>query len=41
MDYLTYKVATAKSTATQDDVDSLSKEVKKGWWLDNKSKFIK
>lgn len=41
IDYLTHKVATAKSTATQDDVDTLAKEVKKGWWLENKSKFFK
>ena len=41
IDYLTYKEATAKSKATQSDIDKLAKEVKKGWWANNRSKFIK
>jgi len=32
IDYLSYKEATAKSQATQEDVDELAKEVKKGRW---------
>ena len=38
---LSYKEATAKSEATQDDVNELVKEVKKGWWDKNGSKYIK
>ena len=30
IDYLSYKEATAKSQATQEDVDELAKKVKKG-----------
>ncbi len=41
VDYLSYKEATAQSKATQADIDSLAKEVKKGWWSKNRSKFIK
>lgn len=41
IDYLCYKEATSKSQATQDDIDQLAKEVKKGWWAENRSKFVK
>ena len=41
IDYLGYKEATAKSEAAQEDVDKLAKEVKKGRWAKNGSKFIK
>ena len=41
IDYLCYKEATSKSQATQVDVDKLAKEVKRGWWAKNRSKFIK
>ena len=41
IDYLGYKEATAKSEATQEDVDKLAKELKKGRWDKNGSKFIK
>ncbi|MBK8685195.1 MAG: hypothetical protein IPN26_09455 [Bacteroidetes bacterium] len=41
IDYLTYKEATAKSKAKQSDVDALAKEVKKGWWLNNRSRLVK
>jgi hypothetical protein len=41
VDYLTYKEATSKSKAKQSDVDALAKEVKKGWWVKNKSRFVK
>jgi hypothetical protein len=39
IDYLCYKEATANSRAKQSDVDKLAKEVKKGWWAENRSKF--
>ena len=38
---LSYKEATSKSAATQADADELAKEVKKGWWTKNGSKYIK
>jgi len=41
IDYLIYKEATAKSKATQADVDQLATEVKKDWWANNRSRFIK
>lgn len=41
LNYLTYREATDKSVARQDDVDKLAKEVKKGWWKKNKRRFIK
>ena len=41
VDFLSYKEATAKSAARQSDVDNLAKEVKKGWWSKNKTRFIK
>lgn len=41
VDYLTYKEATANSKATQEQVDELAKDVKKGWWKANRSRLIK
>ena len=41
VDYLSYKEATSKSRAKQSDVDKLAKDVKKGWWSKNRSRFIK
>jgi hypothetical protein len=41
INYLTYKEATSKSRAKQSHVDKLAKEVKKGWWSKNRSRFIK
>lgn len=41
IDYLTYKEATAKSEATQANVDILANETKQGWWAQNKSRLVK
>ncbi len=41
VDYLTYKEATANSKATQQQVDKLAREVKKGWWKKNRKRLIK
>ena len=41
VDYLTYKEATSHSRATQEQVDQLATEAKKGWWKKNRSRFIK
>ena len=39
IDYLRYEELTSKSTATQEDVDSLVKEVKKDRWKRTYKKF--
>ncbi len=41
INYLSYKEATDKSQAKQEQVDKLAKEIKKGWWGKNRSRFIK
>lgn len=41
VDYLTYKEATARSQATQEQVDALAREVKKDWWKENRKRFGK
>lgn len=41
LDYLTYREATANSSATQEQVDNLANDVKKGWWKKNRKRFIK
>ena len=41
VDYLTYKEATANSKATQDQGDKLARQVKKGWWKQNRKRLIK
>jgi hypothetical protein len=40
IDLMVYKAATARSQATQDEVDSIAKEAKKGWWSANRDRFI-
>lgn len=41
LNYLIYQEATEKSKAKQSDVDSLVKNIKKGWWKKNRKRFIK
>lgn len=41
VDYLSYKEVTSESKAKQTDVDKLARQVKKGWWSKNRSRFIK
>lgn len=41
VDYLTYKEVTANSKLTQEQVDKLASDVKKGWWKKNRKRFIK
>ena len=41
IDYLTYKEATSRSQAKQQDIDQLAGDVKKGWWSKNRHRFIK
>ncbi|MEO7215216.1 hypothetical protein [Mucilaginibacter sp.] len=40
LDYIRFKEITAKSKATQEDVDTLAAEVNKAWWEKNKSKYF-
>jgi hypothetical protein len=41
VDFLSYREATSRSKATQEDVDKLAKEVKKGWWAKNRDRLVK
>jgi len=41
VDFLVYREATSRSKATQEDVDRLAKEVKKGWWAKNRDRLVK
>ncbi len=41
LDYLMYSEATSKSKATQEEIDALAREAKKGWWAQNKSRLVK
>jgi len=41
VDFLSYREATSRSKATQEDVDRLAKEVKKGWWAKNRERLVK
>lgn len=41
LDYLIYSEATSRSKATQEEIDTLAKEVKKGWWSSNKDRLVK
>ena len=40
VDYLTYKEATANSKATQEQVDQLARDVKKGWGKTTGNAFL-
>ena len=41
IDLLSLKEATARSVATQADIDTLAKEANKGWWAKNRSRYVK
>ena len=41
IDLLSLKEATARSVATQEDIDLIAKATKMGWWEKNRSKYIK
>jgi hypothetical protein len=41
INYAKYLEATAKTKATQADVDKLADEVNMTWWENNRSRFIK
>ncbi|MDR1764211.1 MAG: hypothetical protein LBR64_09745 [Dysgonamonadaceae bacterium] len=41
IDLMSFKEATIRSQAKQEDIDALAKEVNRGWWSKNRSRFIK
>jgi len=41
IDLVSLKEANARSVATQEDIDQLAKEAKKGWWEKNGSCYLK
>jgi hypothetical protein len=41
IDYIRYQEITAKSKATQEDVDKLANEINRDWWNKNKDTFLK
>ena len=41
IDLISLKEATARSVATQEDIDLLAKEANKGWWAKNRSRYIR
>jgi len=41
IDLISLKEATARSIATQEDINLLAKDVNKGWWAKNRSRYIK
>jgi hypothetical protein len=41
IDLISLREATARSVATQEDIDLLAKEANKGWWAENRSKYVK
>ena len=41
IDLISLKEVAARSAATQEDVDLLAKEVNKGWWAKNRSRYVK
>ena len=40
IDLFAFKEATAHSQATQEDINKIAKDVKKGWWAVNRKQFI-
>jgi hypothetical protein len=40
IDLMAYKEVTAKSQATQEEIDEIAREAKKGWWKANRDRYI-
>jgi len=40
LDFIVYRQIVTKSTATQEEIDNLSREVNKSWWEENKTRFL-
>lgn len=41
IDYLRILESNAKNQGTQEEADALAREINKGWWAENKHRFIK
>jgi hypothetical protein len=41
LDLIKWNEATARSQATQEDIDKIAGEAKKGWWVANRNRFIR
>jgi hypothetical protein len=41
IDLMSLREANAQSVATQEDIDILVREVNKGWWEENRNRYIK
>ena len=41
VDLIRYKEATARSKAKQEDIDEIVADSKKGWWKQNRGRFVK
>ena len=39
--YLNVKTILSKSEATDDDIETLSEQIKADWWANNKSRFLR
>lgn len=39
--FIKYRENVSKSTAKQEDIDKLAREVNKQWWEENKHRFLK
>jgi len=41
IDLISLKEITARSVATQEEIDILAKEANKGWWAKNRNRYVK
>jgi len=41
IDYLRILESNAQNKGTQEEADALAREINKGWWTENKHRFIK
>ena len=41
IDLISLKAATVRSVASQKEIDSLAKEANKGWWAENRNRYVK
>ena len=39
--FIKYKQNVSKSSATQEEIDQLARDVNKQWWEENKQRFLK
>ena len=41
IDLISLKAATVRSAASQEEIDLLAKEANKGWWVENRNRYVK